>query len=43
MSKEKIQGDKLFGILIQINDHNKMYGTTYNLAELDRKEFDEFQ
>ena len=40
MTQKKKQGDNLFGLLVQINEHNETYGTTYNLVELDKKEFE---
>ena len=43
MSKEKQQGDSLFGMLTQVNEHNETYGTTYNLVEIDKKEFNKFR
>ena len=42
MTKEKKQGDKLFNLLVQIVEHNKKYNTTYNLVQLDRKEYNKY-
>jgi len=42
MTSKKQQGDNLFNLCRLINEHNKKYDTTYNIVEIDRKEFDKF-
>ena len=40
MTKEKKQGDNLFNILRLVKEHNDEYGTTLNLVEIDKEEYD---